>query len=395
MPERAPSAPSLRVPALAATVFLVALCLRPAITSVGPVLPQIGADEGLGEGALGFLGALPLLAFAVVSPVVHRVSGRVGPERAVLAALGALAVGIAVRSWTGDAGLWVGTAVIGCATAVGNVLVPAIVRRDYATRVSRATGWYSASMGLAAGVASAVAVPLAAAHGWRWALGVWAGLVLACGAVWAWRARGAAHDRRAHREARRRERPLWRSGTAWLLTAFMALQSTTFYVMVTWLPSVEAAGGVSAGAAGAHLFVFQVVGIGTGLAIPLLMRDRHDQVLAAVVATAPMLVGVLGLLAAPHLAALWAVVAGAGSGASLVVALGLIALRGHTLHETARLSGMAQSVGYLVAAAGPVAAGYLAERTGSWHPTLWLVVAVAALQVLVGIAAGRPPATSG
>lgn len=372
-------------------MFLVALCLRPAITSVGPVLPQVGADLGLAEGALGLLGALPLLAFAAVSPLVSRLSGRFGAERVVLGALTGLAVGIAVRSWAGAPGLWLGTVVLGCATAVGNVLVPAIVRRDYATRVSRATGAYSAVMGAAASVASAVAVPLAAAADWRLALGVWAALALVVAAVWARRARAARPV--AARVADERGPAVWRSGTAWLLTAFMGLQSTVFYVMVTWLPSVESEAGFSATAAGVHLFVFQVVGIVSGLAIPLLMRDRADQVPAAVVASAPMVVAVAGLLAAPGLAALWAVVAGIGSGASLVVALGLVGLRGRTLHGTARLSGMAQSVGYLVAAGGPVAAGYLAERSGTWHPTLVLVAVLAVLQVVVGVAAGRPPRT--
>jgi CP family cyanate transporter-like MFS transporter len=380
--------PRLSGALVAAGVFLVATCLRPAITSVGPLLGQIGAAEGLGESALGWLGALPLLAFAAVSPLVSRFAARVGAELAVLVALGVLAAGMAVRSWTGPAGLWLGTAVVGAAIAVGNVLVPALVRRDHPRHVSQATGGYSAALVLAAATASALAVPIAAATDWRFALAVWAIPTLVVAALWLPRVRVAAAPEPG--AAPRHAGPsVWRQPMAWLVTAFMGLQSTTFYVTVTWLPSIEAAAGIPADVAGVHLFVFQGVGILAGLAIPLLMHRPHSQVAAAVVSSVPMAVGVVGLLLAPALVVLWVVVAGLGSGASLVVALALVSLRGRSHHETARLSGMAQSVGYLFAAAGPIVAGLLAERTGSWTASVLLVAALATVQVLVGALVGR------
>lgn len=379
---------SVRAALTAASVFLVATCLRPAITSVGPLLGEIGAAEGLGESALGWLGALPLLAFAAVSPLVSRFSARWGAERAVLAALLVLAAGMVVRSWTGTAGLWVGTVVIGGAIAVGNVLVPALVRRDHPHRVSQATGGYSAALVLAAATASALAVPLAGAVDWRFALAIWALPALVVAALWLVRVHGTGVPVRA--PAGRLAGPsVWRQPMAWLVTAFMGLQSTTFYVTVTWLPSIEAAAGIPAGVAGVHLFVFQGVGILAGLAIPLLMHSAHSQVAAAVVSSLPMPVGLLGLLLLPDLVVLWVVIAGLGSGASLVVALALVSLRGRSHHETAQLSGMAQSVGYLFAAAGPIVAGLLAERTGSWTTSVLLLAGLAAVQVLVGAAVGR------
>ncbi|HTJ39317.1 MAG TPA: MFS transporter [Dactylosporangium sp.] len=374
----------------AAAIFLVALCLRPAITAVGPLLGQIGAGEHLGETLLGVLGALPLLAFAAVSPLVHRVSGPLGAERAILVALLLLAGGCVVRSYTGAPGLWLGTIVVGTAIAVGNVLVPVIIRRDYASHVSRATGFYTAAITVAASAASAVAVPLAAATDWRAALAVWAVLALVIGAVWLPRARAA---RAAAGQARLAEEPahpsVWRQPAAWLITAFMGLQSTTFYVLVTWLPTIDTDSGSSAQAAGVHLFVFQVLGIAGGLTIPLVLRHSASQVTGAVVACAPMVAGVLGLLLAPGLIVVWAAVAGLGQGACLVVALSLISLRGRTHRETTHLSGMAQSLGYLLAAAGPVAAGTLAEHTGGWHATLVLLAALAVTQLAFGALAGR------
>ncbi|HWS35259.1 MAG TPA: MFS transporter [Actinoplanes sp.] len=363
----------------------MALCLRPALTSVGPVLPQVGTDLRLGESALGVLGALPLLAFAVVSPQVHRVSGRFGMERAVLAALLVLAAGTAVRSWTGQTGLWVGTVVIGCAIAVGNVVVPAIVKRDFASDVSRATGFYTAFMTSAAALASAVAVPISDAVDWRLSLGIWGVLALVVAATWAPRARHAPppDPKRTSTEV-----AVWRQPRAWLITAFMGLQSTCFYVLITWLPTIEIANGVPERTAGLHLFLYQGLGILGGLAIPLLLTSRPR--FGAVTSSLPVIIAVTGLLVAPDAAILWAAIGGLGQGAGLVTALTLISLSGTTPSETTRLSGMAQSLGYLLATAGPIAAGVLAEHSGTWTPTLFLLLVLGILQALAGAAASHP-----
>ncbi|WP_229074658.1 MFS transporter [Actinoplanes sp. DH11] len=373
---------------MTALVFLVAMCLRPAITTVGPLLPQISADERLGETAQGLLGALPLLAFAAVSPQVHRLARRLGTDRAVLVALVVLAAGGVLRSYTGIVGLWAGTVVIGCAIAVGNVLAPVIVKRDYAANVSRATGVYTACMTLAAGTASALAVPIAGLADWRLALSVWSVLALLVATAWLPRSQVTPQPLAAPAPGTRVQVSVWRQPYAWVLTAFMGLQSTTFYVLVTWLPTIEIDAGVSDRAAGLHLFLFQALGIVGGLAIPSLLRDPRHRSTGAVVASLPVLVAVVGLLAAPGLAVLWAIVGGLGQGAALVAALTLVSMGGRDHAETTRLSGMA-SLGYLLAACGPFLTGVLAERTGGWTASLVLAAGFALVQTVAGAVAGR------
>ena len=173
-----------RVTVWLALIYLVALNLRPAITAVGPLLPQLGVELGLGETAQGFLGTIPLLAFAVISPLVHRFSSRLGMERAIIIALTLLALGSVIRSYLGIGGLWLGTIVIGCAIGVGNVLVPAIIKRDFSASISRATGAYSACITIGAALASAVAVPLSNSIGWQGALAIWATPVVIVGLLW-------------------------------------------------------------------------------------------------------------------------------------------------------------------------------------------------------------------
>jgi CP family cyanate transporter-like MFS transporter len=384
-----PEPSSRRVVLIAASVFLVALCLRPALTAVGPLLPQIGLDEGLGEGAQGLLGALPLVAFGLASPLVHRLSGRLGMERAVFWSLLVLGVASVARSYTGDIGLWIGTIVIGAAIAVGNVVVPVLIKRDYSAHVSRATGVYTAFITGGAAIASAVAVPIAAGSNWRLALAIWGGLALIVALI-----RLPAHSPSnsvplATTDDEYARVSVWRQPMAWLVTAFMGLQSTSFYVLVNWLPTIEIANGVSEQTAGIHLFLFQGFGLIGGLTIPRLLRNPVSQRAGAVTASVPIVVALLGLLLAPELVVVWVIIAGLGQGSALVAALSLISIRGRSHHETTQLSGMAQSVGYLLAATGPVIAGFLAEHTGGWSATLLVFAGLATVQVAIGVAAGR------
>ncbi|QNE22729.1 MFS transporter [Kribbella qitaiheensis] len=378
---------------MTASVFLVALSLRPALTAVGPLLPQIGLDENLGEAAQGALGALPLVAFGLASPLVHLASRRLGMERAVFVSLLVLAAASVARSYTGHVGLWIGTIVIGAAIAVGNVLVPVLIKRDYAAHVSRATGVYTAFITGGAALASVLAVPIANLADWRLSLAVWGGLALVVALV-----RLPAHSNSgpiAPVVVDGGDPPVsvWRQPMAWLVTFYMGLQSTSFYLLVNWLPTIEiTTGGVSESTAGIHLFLFQGFGLVGGLTIPRLMKNPVSQRAGAVVASTPIVIALLGLLLVPDLVIVWAVIAGLGQGAALVAALTLISYRGRSPHETTQLSGMAQSVGYLLAATGPVIAGYLAEHTGGWTATLVVFSCLAAVQVIVGFAAGpRPP----
>lgn len=372
-----------------AALLLVAACLRPAVTAVGPLLDEIGAGTGLGSTALGLLGAVPLLCFAAVSPWIHRPAARFGAQRMVLVAMLVLTAGILLRSIPGAVWLWGGTMAIGVGIGIGNVLLPAIVKRDHPTRISTVTGVYSSVTTGAAGLGSGLAVPFLALTGnWRGALALWAVVSLVAAAVWAVRGRVLPTPEPAA-AATPGGLSMWRSATAWQVTAFMGLQSTTFYLLVTWLPSIETGLGIDRAAAGWHLSAYQVIGIVAGLGATALMARRGDQSLLTAVAASLLVVAMLGLLWAPNLVLLWILVAGTSSGATFIIAVSLFGLRTRTIAQTAQLSGMAQCIGYLLAASGPVVAGAIFDLTGTWTAVLVLVAVCAAGQAVVGAFAGR------
>ena len=377
---------------LAVAILIVATNLRPAITAVGPVLELIGQDTGLDAGSLGLLGAVPLLAFAAVSPLVHLLTRRTGAERAVFYALLVLIFGTVLRSlpgWSGN--LWLGTAILGASVAVCNVIMPAIVKRDFPHHVPLLTGAYSAVLTGFAALASGVSHPIAVRTGWPLALGIWAGLSVIAALCWIPRLRHAgraAASRRASRAGSTR-RTMWTSATAWQVTLFMGFQSTTFFLLITWLPTIEASYGISPAAAGWHLFLLQVAGMIGGIGVTAFMRGRTDQRAVAVAISVLMILAMIGILTVPSLIVVWAIAAGLSTGSALVVALTLVAQRARTPRDAGRLSGMVQGVGYLIAACGPAGAGLLFEATGSWTAPIVMIIVIAAAQLIIGLYAGR------
>jgi len=186
---------------------------------------------------------------------------------------------------------------------------------------------------------------------------------------------------------------MWTSPLAWQVAVYMGSQSTVFYLLVTWLPTIERSIGVDPVAAGWHLFGFQAVGIVAGLAITAALHGRADLRLAAAGVAGVMLIAMAGLLLAPGASLLWVLLAGLGTGSSIVVALTLIAQRARSAGDAARLSGMAQGVGYLLAATGPAGAGVLLEATGDWRLLAVATAVVAAVQLVFGLLAGRDRVT--
>ncbi|MEV4576520.1 MFS transporter [Nonomuraea jabiensis] len=367
-------------------LLVVAANLRASLTGVGPLLDQVQADLGLAPAVAGLLNTLPLLTFVALSPLVPRLAARWGAEQLLGGALVVLTLGIALRWVPAAAGLFGGTVLIGAGVAVGNVLLPSLIKRDFPTRVGLLTSAYATVMGGVAAVASGVAVPISevAPGGWYTALGCWVLLALAAVLLWLPRLRA---PRRAAQAIRGHRLP-WGSGLAWAVTAFMGLQSLGFYVVVTWLPQVFQDNGMSAGGAGWLLFLFQAVAVLTSLAVPGAMRWARDQRALATICSAVMFLGYLGLLVAPGMALLWSVVLGLGGGACLVLALAFISLRAQDASMAGALSAMAQSIGYLLAAAGPVAVGLLHTVSSGWQAPIMLMCVAAAGQTIVALVAG-------
>lgn len=370
-------------------ILLIATTLRVTFTGTAPLLDTIRSEYSLTTAQTGLLTTLPLLAFGLVSPLAAGVARRCGIERSLLLAMILICLGVGLRSLPFVALLFVGTAIIGCGIALGNVLLPALIKRDFSQHIAKMTGAYSLTMGGAAALGSAMVVPLAfAGLGWRGALLML--MVFPLLALFAWLPQsrrqaaapltgsGAIHNR-----------GIWRSALAWQVTLFLGINSLVYYIIIGWLPAILQSIGYNEAQAGALHGLLQLATAAPGLAIPLILHRLKDQRSIAVLVAVMCAVSALGLWFFPAQAVLWTLIFGFGSGATMILGLTFIGLRASSAHQAAALAGMAQAVGYLLAACGPPVMGKIHDSNGDWHIPLIAVALLSIAMAVFGALAGR------
>lgn len=373
-------------------MFLLAANLRPAAAAIGPLLDRIRASTGLSATGAGLLTTLPVLCFGALAPLAPALARRVGAQATAAGALALVLAGLLLRLVPGVGFLFAGTALAGAAIAVGNVLLPVLVRRNFPERVGLVTGIYTTALIGCAALAAGVSVPISDAFGggWRPGLGIWA--VPAAAALVAWapqlarrRPVGAAPEEQLHGA-----RALLRDRVAWAVTLFFAVQSAGFYATLSWLPSVFHSHGVSTARSGLLLSVSLFVGLAPALTVPSAAARVRDQRVFVLAFVAFIAAGWLGIILAPTaLPYLWVVLLGLGQNAMFPLALTLIVLRGGTVTSTAALSTLVQTVGYLIAAVAPFAIGAVHDLTGSWTPPVIVLLALLGPLLMLGFAAAR------
>ena len=377
---------------LFAGILLIAVNLRAALASVSPLLTPIGTALGLGPLGLTVLATIPVVCFAALAPVSIMLQRRIGLEAAMMTVLVLLAAGLLIRVLGGAAALFAGTVMGGAAIAMGNVLLPGLVKRDFPTRVGLVTGCYTTVMTTIASVAAAVSVPVADAtpFAWRGALGLWAVPAIVAAAVWAPQLAHGAH-RLSHTPTSGAFRKLARSPLAWAVTMFMGLQSLGFYSILSWLPAILHAHGINPTMDGIMLSTTTLVAIPAALVTPSLATRSRDQRLLLASLLAIVSVGYVGLMLAPAAAPwVWVVFIGIGQGACFPLALTLMVLRTGGPAEAMALSAFSQMVGYAVSIAGPLGLGVIHTLSGHWWPSVAFLVILQAPTLGFGLAAARP-----
>ncbi|GAB2744215.1 MFS transporter [Sinomonas soli] len=376
---------------LLVSIGLIALTMRGPFVAVAPVARALEGDLGLSAGELGLLTGIPVLCFALASPLASLCARRFGAEMAVTLTLAGVLAGVLIRSLDGTAVVMLGTVVLGVAITVGNIAVPLIIRRDFTqARQGMAMGVYTAALNVGSFVTSVATAPLAAATGWRVALAASALFALVALMVWvaavglrrALRPEGAPAAPSDHAAPRAR-----RTGAVTVALAFgFGGQAFSYYGITAWLPSLLTDElGLSAAGAGAGASLFQIMAILGALGTPLLARYAGSRATVATLGILWLTVP-LGLLLAPGLWALWSSLGGAAQGGGITFIFTAILTVAPDQAAAGRMSALVQGTGYGVAAVAPTLLGGIHSAAASWTPPL-VAVLVAVIAFFAGTGA--------
>ncbi len=374
---------------LAGTVlFLVGLNLRAAMTALGPVLPEIMQATGLSSGGAGVLTTVPVLCLGLLAGFAPPLARALGADRALLALMLLLAAGCLLRLSGGVAALIASGTVVGAAIGMGNVLMPGMVKRDFADHPALMTGIYTMAMCVSAAAGTALSVPLSDwLGGWPAGIASWAAPALLAALVLAL----AGGRGRAGTPVRLAAVPgLWRNRLAWIITVSMGMQSTITYILFTWLPPLLRERGMDPVDAGLVAALSSVTQMFSSLIAPTLATRSRDQRFAIPIL---LTVGFTGFLIAQYgplgLAWLGTVLMGLGQGGTFAVSLMLIVLRSPDARVAAQLSSMAQSVAYTITGLGPMLVGLAHDLVGSWAMLTPLIGVITAAGMIAGYGAGK------
>ncbi len=385
-----------------AGMIVLAFNLRTAITSLPPLFPELAAGLHLSSAELAVLAATPVVCFALFSGVAAPLSRRFGEERVLMAALVLLTAGLLLRGVAPGPLLLPGTALAAAAISLMNVLLPSLVKRRRPAQAGWLIGLYLLSLSAGAILGALVAVPLFRVSGGSipLSLAVWAAPVLVAVLAWLpqWRFRtvpaapGAPGGPGAPgaRPGAARVVKVWHHPLAWQVMAFMGLQSLTYYASLSWLPTLFRDRGASAVHAGTLAALMQLGGAGSALLIPVFAHRVRDQRWLVALTVVVSAAGFAGSAFAPVSgAAAWMLLLGLGQGAALGLAIYFTMVRAPDPVVAASLSAFSQGAGYLVAAAGPLAVGFLHTATRGWAVPAAAVLAVFGGELAAGVLAGR------
>lgn len=377
-------------------VVIVGLNLRPALSSVAPLLPRLQDVAGISAAAAGILTTLPVLFLGITAPLAPLLAQRIGSERALSAALILLAGGLILRGLPLPGALYLGSVFAGAAIGLAGTLLPALVKRALPGSADLVTGLYTMALCLGGALGVGLSVPLTRLLGsWQAGLMSWSLLALLALVLWHGNMPSSRNEPAAGHEQTARvqgsgaihllARPL-----TWYVMLFMGLQSSMAYIVFGWLPTLLVERGYSEATAGWTMATSIMCQVIFALAAPWIARFGRDQRLALIGMQMLSASGLALLLLAP-LTLKWpgAVLLGLGQGGGFSLALSLLVLRTTTSKLAGQLSGLVQGGGYTIASVGPFLVGLLLQADAGIPRIAQVLLTIIAICSCAAFFAGR------
>lgn len=377
-------------------IIMVASTLRAPLTSVGPVINDIIHQFNINDGIAGSLITIPLFIFAIISPLVSKVTNYLSMSRTILLSTLLLVFSLILRV-AGDFTLFIlGTILLGVAIAFGNVLLPSYVKWYFPTQVGIVTGIYSSMMHFTAGLGGGLSIPISSASqfGFRLSLSSW--VIFAIISIFLWilivKKNSKLERKTAFVNQRNKENKtnIVKSRIAWIIAATMGFQAMIIYTIVMWMPSILIDKGVDSSTAGFLFMLNQFSQVPMTFIVPIIAYKLSNQRILAIIITTLFLLG-FSFLFSHSLILLFigVIISGAAMGACFSFCMILFSIKARTDNGSVTLSGFGQSIGYLIGAIGPVLVGYLYDITHSWNSGIVALFIMALLFLIISYSASK------
>lgn len=382
---------------LAVAMLILALNLRVPFLAVTPLFPFIKMDYGLSNSVISLLTVLPLFVFAVGSFLASFIAERWGIGRTLLGGLVSILLGEVIRYVGGEPGLFIGTVCLSAGIVLGNVLLPSLIRAFFTSRAGLMTGAYSTLAQVATTVFLAFAVPLTMIMGWHDAVMVVSIAAIVALILW-WPHRKLVLPKRAYdsegaptRSMWQRLKALYRQPLAWQISFFMGLQSLVFFCSATWIPTLAISRGLTPTEGGLLGFMLQGGALVCSFLIPLVMARVNNQSILTACITLLNAIGLALLLNGTTFQAIAVatMVISVAVGSTFVIGLMYFVVRSPSAQMAALVSGTGQSIGYTLAALGPLMMGVLVDITGTWTTPIIVVICIVFVCAWCGYLGGR------
>jgi CP family cyanate transporter-like MFS transporter len=377
-------------PFLILGLLLLGVCMRMPITAIPSVIKEIASTLHVEPTSLGILTTIPLLCFGLLSSLVSTIAQRIGNELTIELAMILMFIGSYLRILNFTS-LMVGTILVGAAITCINVLLPAIISDKLPDRIGSVTGMYNVAMTLFAAIGAYVITPITHATSWETAVIIISIIALIAAIIWVpnlkYNQRANSGDQPADRGTN-----MWKNANAWWLLLFFGGQCFVFYSIVAWLPTIAMDAGLTSDQASLAAGLLQLFSMPFAFLVPVIatkMNNRQPIMLFAGIVT---LIGAGMMFFPVNSFAYYAIVAlflGMGTTTTFVLAMTLFGLKTKSAADTRNLSGMVQSVGYLIAALGPVVVGNLYSSTHNWFASLIVIVIATIFFAVCGVIAER------
>lgn len=364
-------------------VIFLGMILRTPITSVGAIAGVLKNILDVNNTVVGLITTIPLIAFAIFSPLVASVANKLGLERTILLATIIIVVGLGFRFYLTTAMFFLTTFLIGVGITVGNVLLPGLVKKYFPEKLGVMTGFYAVIMSVSAAIAAGISYPIASANiisesfSVSLAVNIW--VVVAIINVFIYMILSKNNEKIQTKKTISKNNVYFKSLKMWTLMLSMGLQSALFYCSVSWFSEIMISKGFSPEAAGVLLSISQFAQFPATFLVPILADKMKNKLIIPTLITLGYLVSLIGMLTIHGnfvAMMIYIIIFALAGGGSFSYVMYLFSAKSRNEKEAADISGLSQSGGYLLAAIFPPLLGYIRD-VASWDSALYVLIVTA------------------